>query len=160
MVFYVYDQLGWTTAQFGIIAGCYGIALALAQALLSKASDRHGRKPVILIGLALTLVLYVGLATITSFRVMMFAAFTAGLGVGLVGPALSALILDLADDDQRGRAVGMKSSASSLGGVLGPLAVALVSGVLSPAAVFLSAAAVVLGASIIAAAADGSAHPR
>lgn len=144
MVFHIYDGLGWSTAGFGLVAGAYGVALALAQAMLSKSSDRWGRQPVVLVGIGLSLALYFGLAFIASFPWMLAAAFAAGLGTGLVGPALSALILDLADEAHRGRMLGLKSAASALGGVLGPLVIALLGPSLSPAGVFLSAAALVV----------------
>jgi len=106
-------------------------------------SDKRGRKPVVLVGLALSLARYLGMATITSFGLMFAAAFVAGCGVGLVGPALSALYLDVCDERERGRVMGLKSSSSALGGVAGPLLVAVLAGVLSPVAVFVSAALVI-----------------
>ena len=145
MVFYFYDALGWSTTQFGVVAAAYGIALASAQMLLSRSSDRLGRKPVLLAGLVLTSVLYLGLATITSFAPMLVAAALAGLGTGLVGPASSAQLLDVAAASERGRAMGLKSSASSIGGVLGPLAIATFGGSASAVTVFFAAAVLVLG---------------
>lgn len=150
MVFYVYDALGWSTAQFGIVASCYGVALALGQGFLSKASDTAGRRPVIVLGLVLALALYVGLATVETFAPMLAAAFVAGLGTGLVGPALAALALDITAAEHRGRVLGLKSAASSAGGVLGPLGIALVGGVVGPTTVFFSAACIVAAGLVLA----------
>lgn len=149
MVFYFYDVLDWSTMQFGVVAATYGVALACAQMLLSRSSDRCGRKPVIVLGLALTAALYLGLAAITSFAPMMLAAALAGLGTGLVGPALSAQLLELAPPSGRGRMMGLKSSASSAGGVLGPLLITVVGGAIAAVHLFFLATALVLGLALV-----------
>jgi predicted MFS family arabinose efflux permease len=50
MVFYFYDELGWTTVQFGIVIGAYGLAMVFGQLVLGQSSDRFSRKPLIVLG--------------------------------------------------------------------------------------------------------------
>ncbi len=146
MVFYFYDDLGWTTVQFGAIVGAYGLAMVLGQTMLGQSSDRFGRKPVIILGIALTITLYVGLTFVTSFWLMAAGAMIAGLGSALLSPALSAFYLDITAEAHRSRVVGMKESALALGGVLGPLAVVAISPLTTSQGIFVIAGALnVLG---------------
>ena len=126
MVFYMYDELAWTTVQFGIVVGAYGIAMVFGQLVLGQLSDRWGRKPLVMIGLLVSLSLYVGMAMLNSFMGMAIVAAVAGLGQALYSPALSAFVLDITTDEHRSRVMGLKESSLALGGVLGPLLVAVV----------------------------------
>ena len=143
MVFYFYDVLSWSTSQFGLVVGAYGLAMMLGQTLLGQMSDRFGRKPVILLGLSLSISLYVGLIFAREFWLILLLAGAAGLGIALFNPALSALYLDVTPEQHRSRVQGIKGSALSLGGVLGPLSVAVTSDWLTAQEIFTIAGVVV-----------------
>ena len=151
MVFYVYDDLGWTTAQFGIVVGSYGLAMMIGQVGLGGLSDTIGRKPVIVIGVLLSGLLYVGMATLDSFPLFVAIALVAGLGKALTSPALSAAYLDITAEQYRSRIVGIKSSAASLGGVAGPLLVIVAADLTSAKGVFVIAGIVTLATAAVAA---------
>ena len=136
MVFYVYDELGWSTVQFGLIVGTYGLAMMLGQIGLGQMSDKYGRKPVIVAGVLLNATLYTGMVYITSFSLMMPVSILAGLGAALAAPALSVFYLDITPKQHRSRVVGIKGSAASLGGVAGPLLVAVISDFTTPKGIF------------------------
>jgi len=136
MIFYFYDELAWTTIQFGIVVGIYGLAMVAGQAGLGQLSDRFGRKPLILIGLLLTASFYAGLALFTWFPLTLLVALIAGLGSALTSPALSAFYLDITAEQHRSRVLGIKESSASLGGVAGPLAVVAASTITTPKGVF------------------------
>jgi len=143
MVFYFYDTLDWTTVQFGIVVGVYGVVMVIGQMFLGQLSDKWGRKPIIILGLLPNVLFYGGLAVISNFYVMMIGAALAGLGNALMNPAISSFYLDITADEHRSRVIGVKESSLALGGVLGPLAVAAVSGLVSPQGVFWIAAGLV-----------------
>lgn len=126
MVFYMYDDLAWTTVQFGIVVGAYGVAMVFGQLVLGQLSDRWGRKPLVVIGLIVSMSLYVGMAMLNSFTGMAVVAAISGLGQALYSPALSAFVLDITTDEHRSRVMGLKESSLALGGVLGPLLVAVI----------------------------------
>lgn len=136
MVFYFYEELGWTTVQFGLVVGVYGLTLVLGQTTLGRLSDRFGRRPVIVAGTFLSASFYVGLAIATSFSLIMLVAVVAGMGGALTAPAVSAFYLDITAERHRSRILGIKGSAVSLGGVTGPLLVAGVSAMTTPQGVF------------------------
>jgi multidrug resistance protein len=144
MVFYFYEQLGWTTVRFGVVVGGYGLAMVVSQAGLGQLSDRFGRRPIIVVGLLMTATFYLGLALVTTFGMMMLVAVVAGLGIGLTMPAMSAFYLDITSEQHRSRWMGIKESAVALGGVIGPLLVVAASALTTPQGVFIIAA-VMLG---------------
>ncbi len=149
MVFYVYDDLSWTTTQFGLAIGGYGLAMMLGQTLLGRISDKQGRKPVIIAGILLNTSLYVGLAFLTGFWQMIVVSIVAGFGAALIAPAVSAFYLDITAEQHRSRVLGIKESALALGGVAGPLLVAIVGPVTTPQTVFLIASMLMLIAGIL-----------
>jgi len=140
MVFYFYEQLDWTTVQFGIVVGVYGLAMVLSQTLLGQLSDRFGRKPVIILGTLLTTTFYVGLAVTKQFGLTLLVALVAGMGNGLTMPAMSAFYLDITAAQHRAGVMGIKESIVALGGVAGPLAVVVVSNLTTPQGVFIISA--------------------
>jgi multidrug resistance protein len=150
MVFYFYDELGWSTIQFGVVVGAYGLAMVFGQLVLGRSSDKFGRKPIILLGILVTTTLYAGLVLVTRFPVMLLVAATAGLGAALISPALSSYYLDITDDRYRSRILGIKESSAALGGVLGPLLLVGVSAALAAQGVFIVAGAVMLAGAALA----------
>lgn len=136
MIFYFYDSLLWTTVQFGIVVGVYGVMMVFGQMLLGHLSDRWGRKPMILLGLIPNLFFYIGLATLTDYDLMILVAALAGLGNAIIAPAVSAFYLDITTSEHRSRIIGIKESSLALGGVMGPLAVAAVAPFTTPLGVF------------------------
>jgi MFS family permease len=144
LLFYVFDDLGWTTAQFGLAAGGYGIASALGQTVLGRVGDRFGRKLPIIIGLILFSAQFVGLIFTNSLWLVLISFVIAGLGEGLASPALGAFFLDISKEQHRARVMGIKSSAASLGGVVGPLLAASIAARVTPQGSFAASVAIVL----------------
>jgi MFS family permease len=144
MVFYLYEDLGWTTVQFGVLVASYGLAVVIGQVTLSRLSDRFARKPIIVIGLLLNALFYVALAVVPSFPLLLVTAVLSGIGEALVLPALGAFVLDMTAEQYRSRAMGIKESAAALGGVAGPLLVISASAVTTPQGVFIIAGVVVV----------------
>lgn len=144
MVFYFYDDLGWSTARFGVVVGAYGLAMVFGQLFLARSSDKYGRKPVIVVGILTSSLLYIGLRSFTAYAPIVLGAMTAGLGSSLIAPAASAFYLDITDRAHQGRIVGLKEAALALGGVMGPLSVIAASKVMGPYGIFTIAAGLVL----------------
>jgi MFS family permease len=90
MVFYFYEELDWTTVQFGLVVGAYGLVMVIGQTARGRLSDRFGRKPVAIAGTLLTAMFYAGLVVATAFSLIMLVVVVAGLGAALTAPAVSA----------------------------------------------------------------------
>src|SRR5580765_762754 len=149
LAFYLYNSLGFSTTSFGLVVGAYGLALVIGQATLGRGVDRFGRRLPIAAGMLLLTSFYGGLVVLTQLPPLMIATLVAGFGGALVGPSLSAAYLDITPEAHRSTVMGLKGSASALGGVAGPLLVAVASVFLAPQAIFgVSAALAVLGAGV------------
>ena len=147
MQFYAYDDLGWSSSRLGLAMSVYGVSLTLGEFGLGRLSDRIGRKPVILLGLALYSIQYLGLAVFRDYMLIAATFLLSGLGNALFDPAISASILDLAPAGHQARLLGIKSTAGSLGNILGPGLVVLFTSWIAARGIFLiSFAAVVLTA--------------
>lgn len=146
MVFYFYDQLAFSTTQFGLIVGGYGLAMVFGQTMLGRLSDRFGRRPIIALGFGLNLLFYLSLVLFSRFSLVFLGAVIAGLGGALLSPALSAFYLDITAEQHRSRVMGLKESAAALGGVIGPLLVAVASHWLTAQNIFLTSAFITLTA--------------
>ncbi len=144
MVFYLYEELNWSTTQFGVVVGSYGLAMVFGQTVLGQMSDKYGRKPIIVLGILLSSILYIMLAFFRSYSLVLVGAAVAGLGAALIAPAASAFYLDITARQFRGRVVGIKESVLSLGGVLGPLLVVVAVRLTTPRGIFILAGSLVL----------------
>jgi MFS family permease len=142
-MFYAYDDLGWSSSMLGLVMSTYGIALVLGEFSLSRLSDRLGRKPVIMVGLLFFSAQFIGLAFSRDYLLIAATFVIAGLGNALFDPALSAYILDIAPAERHGRILGIKSTAGSLGNILGPALVILSANILSAQSVFMVATGIV-----------------
>ena len=114
---------GVTPVKIGLAIGAYGLTQALLQMPYGMASDRIGRKPVIVFGLLVFAAgsLLAGLASDIDWVI----AGRALQGAGAIAAAVSALLADLTRDSQRTRAMlilGISiGTAFAMALILGPL---------------------------------------
>jgi MFS family permease len=144
LMFYAYDDLRWTSSQLGLTMSIYGVALTVGEFAFGHLSDQVGRKPVLILGLGLFSTQFAGLLLFHDFAWIGLSFLLAGLGNALFDPALSAYILDIAPPEQKARVMGFKSTAGSLGNMLGPALVASFATSLRPQGVFLIATVLVV----------------
>jgi MFS family permease len=142
-MFYAYDDLSWTSSQLGLVMSTYGVAFMFGEFALGRLSDRVGRKPVLALGLALFSTQFVGLVIFRDVTWIVVSFILAGLGNALYDPALSAFILDIAPPEHKARAMGLKGTVGSLGNMLGPALVVLITPFVIPQVVFLISAGLV-----------------
>lgn len=143
-MFYAYDDLSWTSSQLGLVMSAYGVAFMFGEFAFGQLSDRRGRKPVLLLGLVLFSAQFIGLVIFRQPIWIVVSFILAGLGNALYDPASSALVLDITPPDYTARVMGLKSTAGSLGNLLGPALVVLITPYAGPQAVFLISAVLVL----------------
>jgi MFS family permease len=132
LMFYVYNDLGWSSAMLGLAMSTYGIALMIGELSLGGLSDRLGRKPVILLGLALFSAQFIGIAFFKNF-ILISVSFVIG------GLALNASILDISPKQYSSRILGIKTMIGSAGTILGPALAALLSTSFDARSIFLVA---------------------
>jgi MFS family permease len=114
---------GWTLTLVGVALGAYGLTQALLQLPFGWLSDRHGRKPMIYLGLAL---LAVG-SFVCAAAESPAAVITGRIlqGAGAISATVMALAADLTRESQRTKSMAVIGStigaAFALSFVAGPL---------------------------------------
>lgn len=140
---------GYSLELAGYAIGAYGLTQSLLQIPFGLWSDRYGRKPVILAGLALFAAGAVLAATATSIHGVILGRALQGAGA-IAGPVL-ALAADLSREEQRTKlmaVIGIAIGASfGLAQVLGPVLSARAG---LPGVFWLSAAMAVVGMGLVA----------
>ena len=84
--FYLQDVLGYDTRTMGLLLAAAPIALGVVSPISGAISDRVGPRPVLVTGLGVLVVAYLGLTTLgvdTSVRNWLLLVIPAGLGVGI-----------------------------------------------------------------------------
>jgi multidrug resistance protein len=147
MIRQLYQQYAYTATMFGVVVGVHGAATALGEFGFGGLSDRFGRFVLIAIGLIFHTAWYIGVDQAPQYTPLIIASIIAGLGSGLVTPAIGAAYVDISSADQRGRIAALKEIVLSLGGMLGPLFAAFTTDYLPPAYFFRGATAMILLAS-------------
>jgi MFS family permease len=113
--------LGLQGSTKGLFYICYTVASLGVRLVLGKASDTHGRVPVLRWSAAL---LALGLAVLVwspSVPVFLVGAVIFGLGTGLNSPTLYAWTIDLSHPERRGRGVATMYIALEVGIGIGAL---------------------------------------
>jgi EmrB/QacA subfamily drug resistance transporter len=115
----VVDDLGGFT-QFPWLFSVYVLAQAVSVPLYSKLADLVGRKPVMLVGIALFLLgsllcgLAWGMGALIAFRAVQ------GLGAGAVLPAGMTIVGDIYSIEERAKVQGYLASVWAISSVVGP----------------------------------------
>ncbi|MTI38938.1 MFS transporter [Fulvivirga lutimaris] len=121
-------ELKITTKQFGLLASAYPISAGITAILLSGYADKFDRKKLLLFFYSGFLLGVLFCASAPTFNVLIVARIITGTFGGVVGPICFAIIADLFETTQRGRAMGILQMASAGSQILGlPLALYLAS---------------------------------
>lgn len=67
MVFYLYNTLAFSTAQFGLMVSGYGLTMLFGKAALGQLGDRFGKRLLIAVSFLLNSSLYLGLLLVHQF---------------------------------------------------------------------------------------------
>lgn len=142
------DKLGTDAGTAQLVVSLYLLSLASAQLLLGPLSDRFGRRPVVLAGLALSVAASFAALFATSIGALIAARIVQAAGVSTGIVIGRAIIRDLYDRDRAAGMIGLVTTAM----VIAPMIAPLVGGILDTAfgweAIFLFIALV--GAAVLA----------
>lgn len=137
-------SLGAKPFELGLLTAVFALLSLVSSPLFGKLSDRIGRKPVMLIGIAGFFAAYMLFAFSDSLFMAFLARALEGVAAGALFPACISLLSDLTTDRQRGNAMGLFGMMFSLGFILGPAVGGLASAVSVQTAFFVSAGLTVL----------------
>jgi len=113
-------ELGVDEAAVGIAIALYSLVQFIFNPILGRLSDKHGRKPVIVICLLINALGYVIFAFTSSYLILLVSRIVAGVGGSSIAVA-QAYIADITTKENRSKGMGVIGSAFGLGFVFGPL---------------------------------------
>jgi MFS family permease len=118
---YLNSYLLFPVERIGIILSSSIAGRVIAIMVAGVLSDRFGRKPVLLIGFALSATSLFSLTILKNFGLMLVACFILGMGEGFDTTTLIALLFDIAPASIRGGVIGLYRTFHDIGGFLGPI---------------------------------------
>jgi DHA1 family tetracycline resistance protein-like MFS transporter len=113
-------ELGVDEAAVGIAIAIYSFVQFIFNPILGRLSDKHGRKPVIVMCLLINALGYVIFAFTSSYIILLASRIVAGVGGSSIAVA-QAYIADVTTKENRSKGMGLIGSAFGLGFVFGPL---------------------------------------
>lgn len=143
-ILYLYGkQFGLSDFQTSLLFAAYAGAQFISTPIIGKLSDRFGRKPLLIVSLAGTVVANFLAGTASSAAILFFARFLDGITGGNVSVA-QAIVSDVTPSQDRAKAFGLFGAVTfGLGFIIGPI-LSLISQQFSLGAGFLSSSAIAL----------------
>jgi MFS transporter, DHA1 family, multidrug resistance protein len=115
--------LGAGPAVAGISLAVFAVGTAVALMFSGKLADSWGRKPMILLGLAVNGLAMAALGFTGNEMWFFVVSAIAGLGSGLMGPAQQATVADVIGNDRSGgKVLATFQMSGDFGAILGPIA--------------------------------------
>lgn len=120
-ILYLYGkQFGLTDFQTSLLFSIYAVSQFFATPVIGKISDRMGRKPLLLISLAGTVIANFLAGTASTAAILFFARFLDGITGGNVS-VTQAVVSDITEPQNRAKAFGIYSAITfGLGFIVGP----------------------------------------
>jgi MFS transporter, DHA1 family, tetracycline resistance protein len=112
-------SLGATATLIGIITASYSLTQFIASPILGSLSDKYGRKPLLLITIAISMISYIIFGLFSSLYLLLFSRLLAGAASGNISVA-QAYLTDTTPPEKRTKALGMIGAALGLGFIFGP----------------------------------------
>ncbi len=113
------ERLGTPDSQIGWLMTGYSFMQFVFTPIWGRLSDRYGRRPLLLLSIAMTAVGFVGYAVAPDFRWLLGSRLFAGAATANIAIA-QAYIADVTPPEGRARGMGLIGAAFGLGFVLGP----------------------------------------
>ncbi len=104
----------------GLLVSSFSIAQLLAAPMWGRVSDRYGRRPALLAGLAASAIAYAVFGFANSIWLLFLSRIVQGAGGGTVS-VIQAYVADATEPKDRAKALGWLSAATTLGVAIGPV---------------------------------------
>lgn len=113
--------LHFSTTRIGLLFAAQGVTSILGRPLMGAASDRLGRRPLIVTGVAVAAGSVAAITYVSGYGPLLVVSAAFGLGLAAVTPSTTSLIADLTQPRQYGAAMGVFGSIWDVGHAAGPL---------------------------------------
>ena len=133
------EDFGASPVQIGLITASYALMQIIFAPVWGRLSDRHGRRPIILLSLAGSVVASLLIGVAGTLLVLFLARVLQGVA-GASYAAAQAYVADVTEAKDRAKGMGMIGAAFGIGFVLGPAIGALFSGIDARLPFFVAAA--------------------
>ena len=114
-------RLGATASTVGALIAAFAFAQLAVSPIWGRLSDRYGRRPMILAGLAASGIAYVIFGLADSIWLLFASRLVQGAGGGTTG-VVQAYVADSFRPEERAKALGWLTAATSAGVMIGPAA--------------------------------------
>lgn len=116
---YYAETFGADPTQIGFLVASYAAAQLIGAPMLGRLSDKHGRRPVLLLSIFGQMAGFLILGFAQSMAVLFASRILAGLTGGNISVA-QAYITDVTDERSRAKGLGLMGAAFGLGFIFGP----------------------------------------
>jgi MFS transporter, DHA1 family, tetracycline resistance protein len=113
-------NLGASNAFVGIIIAVFALMNFIFTPYLGSLSDKIGRRPIILISIAVNIVANLVFSMATTLPILILSRMLGGIGSANIGAA-QAYISDITKPEERAKYLGLIGAAFGIGFVIGPL---------------------------------------
>ncbi|MFC7062172.1 MFS transporter [Halobacillus seohaensis] len=117
---YVKDHGGDSTSV-GLVIGMFTITALIIRPFAGSAADRMGRKPILLIGLLITVISIFSYIIVTTVLLLLLLRLVHGLGWGMSTTIYGTIASDIVPSDRRGEGMGYFGLSISIAMMVGPL---------------------------------------
>ncbi|MBP2242052.1 multidrug resistance protein [Cytobacillus eiseniae] len=119
MPFYA-EEIGATPTELGLLMAVYSLMQLLFAPMWGRVSDRIGRKPVIMIGIAGLSLSFFLMAVSSQLWMLFVARIIGGILSSANMPTVMAYVADITSEEDRGKGMGIIGAATGLGFIFGP----------------------------------------
>lgn len=112
-------RFGATPTAIGLLVGAFALAQLVASPISGRLSDRFGRRPIILGGIALSAAAFVLFGLAESVLVLFLSRLVQGVGGSTIS-VVQAYVSDRTQPEERAKALGWVTAATSAGVMVGP----------------------------------------
>jgi MFS family permease len=116
---YYAKDLGANAFVIGFLVAAFPVAQLTSSPIWGRVSDRYGRRPALMIGLAASAIAYVIFGLARALPLLFLSRIAQGLGGGTTGVA-QAYVADTMAPHERAKALGWLSAATSAAVLIGP----------------------------------------
>ncbi len=113
------ETLGGNGLMVGLLVSSYAVAQLISAPYWGRLSDRHGRRPALLVGLTASAIAYVIFGYASSLWLLFLSRIVQGAGGGTVS-VIQAYVADATAPEDRAKSLGWLSAATNAGVVIGP----------------------------------------
>ncbi len=112
--------MGGEGAVVALLVSSFAVAQLISAPMWGRVSDRFGRRPALMVGLAASGVAYVVFALAGSLELLFLSRLVQGAGGGTVS-VIQAYVADATEPKDRSKSLGWLSAATNAGVALGPV---------------------------------------